>query len=330
MNRLAQLAALMIAVAPLSALAAVPLPTPKPTVGPSTNAAAALDRFVSAPTSATTPTAVAAYAPSAVNPLQQTIEARQSTLYVVGKLSERGGPIGDGLEWRVFRDFPDANGQLPLVHRASGGDLEVRLGEGRYIVHLAYGRAALSRVVQVGGRVTSETMVLNAGGLQLDAQIAGANGPSGNPMSFALYLTEGGERRMIGTVKRGAIARLPAGSYHVVSRYGDLNAVRTADVVVEAGKLTRVSMRHTAGTINLRLVRQTGGEAIANTEFSIYTDDGRRVYDRRGAHATATLAAGNYAVVARHRDEEFSQSFTVRSGATGDIDILAQRLRRPL
>jgi len=100
--------------------------------------------------------------------------------------------------------------------------------------------------------------------------------------------------------------------------------------VVEAGKLTRVSMRHTAGTVNLRLVRETGGGAIANTAFTIFTDDGRRVFDRRGAHASATLAAGNYAVVARHRNEEFSRSFTIRSGEDDAIDILAQRLRSPL
>jgi len=32
-----------------------------------------------------------------------------------------GAPVSDGIVWRVFSDFPDADGQLPLVHLARGG-----------------------------------------------------------------------------------------------------------------------------------------------------------------------------------------------------------------
>ncbi|MEM6762682.1 MAG: hypothetical protein AAF615_07390 [Pseudomonadota bacterium] len=306
----------------LAAQAAAPLPKPKPR--PNADPQAAIQKLFNEQSALSSN--VAAYAAAGQTALQRQ-PLSEAALYIVGKLSEDGGPIGDGIVWRVFRDFPDGTGALPLVHKGRGGDLEVRLEPGRYIVHASYGRAALSRTVNVMGPTTSDTFVLNAGGLQLDAIIDGSGG--GTPRaaaSFEIHMVEGGAKRMIGTVNRGVIARLPAGNYHIVSRYGALNAVRSADVIVEAGKLTRVSMRHQAGHVQLKLARTADGEAIANTEFTVYTDDGRAVFERVGAHANLTLAAGSYAVVARHNDYEFSEKFEVTSGDEHRVTVLAQRL----
>lgn len=247
-------------------------------------------------------------------------------LYLVGKLSDRSGPIGDGLMWRVYRDAPDKDGQLPLVEKADGGDLELRLPPGRYIVHASYGRATASRALDLTRRVTSETLVLDAGGLRLAAVLDESNQPLAENTAFELYRKDGDDRLLLGNIRAGAIARLPAGIYHVVSRYGGVNAVRSADVTVEAGKLTSVSLRHTAGTVRLKLVRNTGGEALANTAWTVYAEDGRPVFERVGAHANLTLAAGTYEVVANHSNAEFRRSFTVRSGDQADVVVLARRL----
>ncbi|MEM0906294.1 MAG: hypothetical protein AAGJ94_02945 [Pseudomonadota bacterium] len=311
-----------------AALSKAPLPTPNPMRVSAPDPQGAIARFVRGED--TFDTGAVAYAPANATqfaPLSNT----QSSLYMVGKLSDAGEPIGDGLIWRVFRDYPDASGQLPLVHKGRGGDLELRLPEGRYIVHAAYGRAAVSKVVELTGSTTSDALVLNAGGLMLDAILDDHNaGRAATEASFEVFANESTGRRLVGTVTRGSIARLPAGSYHVVSKYGDVNAVRTADVVVEPGKLTRVSLRHQAGSISLKLVRREGGEAIADTAWTVFTDDGRAIYERVGAHASVTLAAGKYAVVAKHREDEFSRTFTVESGAESEVIVLAQRLVAPL
>lgn len=325
MIRLARLLFLCLLALPVAAAhAAVPIPKPKP--GTERVAAAdpqaAIRRFVDGDKGVET--GIIAYAPSQPRSLAPT-STTEASLYVVGKLAEGGGPIGDGLIWRVFRDYPDDSGQLPLVYKGRGGDLEVKLTQGRYIVHAAYGRAAMSRVVDVRGKATSETFVLNAGGLQLNAVLEDDDETRSADADFELYVLENGERRMIGTVRPGAIARLPAGSYHVISKYGDVNAVRSADVVVEAGKLTRVSLRHQAGNVRLKLVRRQGGEALADTRWTVYSDDGRAIFERVGAHANLTLAAGRYAVVAKHRNDEFSQSFVVESGEDEEVIVMAQR-----
>src|SRR3546814_11951246 len=75
-------------------------------------------------------------------------------------------------------------------------------------------------------------------------------------------------------VRPGMIVRLNAGTYHVVSEYGDINAVVRADIQVEAGKLIEATLQHRAAQITLKLVSQPGGEAIADTAWSVLTAAG--------------------------------------------------------
>lgn len=312
----------LVALLPVGpALAKVPVPKPKPSAE-RLDPQAAIARMVDG--AAPLGSAVSAYAPATGSGVTAAV-GDEVALYLVGKLTAEGGPIGEGLVWRVFREFPGADGQLPLVRKAHGGDLDLRLKPGRYIVHASYGRASLSRTVDLRKPVSSETFVLDAGGLRLEAILDEADRPLPNA-EFEVYAADHGSKRRIGNVRSGAIARLPAGAYHIVSKYGGVNAIRSADVTVEPGKLTNVSLRHQAGTVRLRLVRDEGGEAIADTAWTVYGPDGRVIYNRIGAHANVTLAAGEYAVVAKHRNTEFSRSFTISSGDEEDVVVLARRL----
>lgn len=317
-------ALLALAFQTISASAAVPVPKPKPTAERSADPQAAFAQLMNEGTQLDT--TITAYAPATTTDLRARPTGDVS-LYLVAKLSEDGPPVGDGIVWRIFREFPGADGELPLVHKAVGGDLELRLKADRYIVHASYGRAAVSRTLDLTGAVNSETFVLNAGGLQLHAVVdAETQAIPGAASRFDLYMIEGESRQHVGELPAGHIARLPAGAYHVVSRVGGVNAVRSADVIVEAGKLTRVSLRHSAGHVNLKLVRDRGGEALADTAWTVYDPEGKPVFERVGAHANVVLEAGEYTVVARHRDTRFSHRFEVRSGSIAQVEVLADRL----
>jgi len=74
---------------------------------------------------------------------------------------------------------------------------------------------------------------------------------------------------------------VPEGNYHIVSNYGDTNAVVRSDIRVRTGKLTDVTVGHRAALITLKLVGERGGEAIANTNWSIITPGGDVGIDRR-------------------------------------------------
>ena len=73
------------------------------------------------------------------------------------------------------------------------------------------------------------------------------------------------------------------GTYHVVSNYGDGNAVMRYDIRVQAGKLTDARINHRAAAITLKLVGETGGEAIANTAWSVLTPGGDVIKESIGA-----------------------------------------------
>lgn len=315
----------------VAAEAAVRLPKPHPTrAAPPTPAAAdaesAIRRMMNVP-AAERQTATA-YAPSGaatLRPDAAPAEFGKAALYLVAKLSEGGEPVTNGVVWRVYRDGPALGGEMKMAAQAKNGDLDVRLDPGRYVVHASYGRAAITKSFDLSTPTTSDTVVLDAGGLQLDAVLDDTNQPVSSETEFQLYLVENGERVLIGDIRSGSIARLPAGLYHVVSRYGGLNAVRSADVSVEAGKLTRVALRHSAGNVHLKLVRHAGGEALANTAWTILAEDDTPIFERVGAHATLTLAAGRYQVVAAHSQSEFRRSFEVRSGDDKRVVVLAHR-----
>jgi predicted dinucleotide-utilizing enzyme len=117
-----------------------------------------------------------------------------------------------------------------------------------------------------------------------------------------------GERRLIAEDVPGTdIARLPEGRYWVESIYGASNAVVSAEIEVKAGQLMEATFRHHAATLTLKLVNQAGGEALANTSWSILTPGGDVIRESIGAFPSMVLAEGQYTVVARHEGRVFQR-----------------------
>jgi ribonuclease PH len=70
-------------------------------------------------------------------------------------------------------------------------------------------------------------------------------------------------------------------------------------------------------------VRETGGEAIADTSWSILTESGDPVRELVGAYASMVLAEGTYAIVAKNRDRIYQRDFTVVAGRNQEVEVLA-------
>ena len=116
--------------------------------------------------------------------------------------------------------------------------------------------------------------------------------------------------------------RLNAGIYSVVSIYGDANATARADVTVEAGKLTEVTLAHAAAKVTFKLVTRRGGDAIADTQWSLATNQGEQVRQSSGALPTHFLAPGVYVVSAKHAGRQYRRDFTVKSGDVAMIEVV--------
>lgn len=244
------------------------------------------------------------------------------------RLTGDGAAMQQGLSWRVFSPIPGADGKLPLLASAEGGSADFQLAPGDYFVNVSFGRAGATKklTVPAAGEVEKQVLVLDAGGVILNA----VSGPNtripAKDLKFDVYSSEtqaDGERGLVlADVPPDTIVRLNAGTYHIVSEYGSVNAVVRADIKVEAGKLTEAMIQHRASQINLKLVSEPGGEAIADTAWSVLTGSGDIVAESVSAFPVMVLAEGSYTAVARNKEKIYQKDFIVEAGRNEDVEIL--------
>jgi hypothetical protein len=172
-----------------------------------------------------------------------------------------------------------------------------------------------------------EVFDLPAGGLRLEGKVGDTRIPAGQ-ISFDVFRGsqfEPGDRRPIAEhVMTGGVVIVPEGTYHIVSNYGDANSVVRSDIRVQAGKLTDITVNHRAAAITLKLVADKGGEALANTAWSVLTPGGDVIKESIGAFPRVILAEGEYRAIARNEGKVFEREFKVVAGVDGDVEVLSR------
>jgi hypothetical protein len=246
---------------------------------------------------------------------------------VTAYLTETSPAIAQGLVWRVFRDNAATGGRAALVSTLREASPTLRLDPGSYYINVALGRANLTRKIAVAAdQVVRERFVLNAGGLRVVPVLAGGEPANSKLVSFDVESDErdeyGQRTKVVAGVKAGVVLRLNAGLYSIVSTYGDANAVARADVTVEAGKLSEVTLTHAAATVSFKLVTRGGGEAIADTQWSVTNAQGGAVKQSSGALPTHFLAPGEYAVRAKHAGRVYNRDFSVKAGDNTLVEVI--------
>lgn len=236
-------------------------------------------------------------------------------------------PIQSGLTWRVLVE--DMTGGSPvIVARSDEAQPVFRLQPGAYVVHVTYGFAsAWKRVALPASGAYADRVVLNAGGLKLNGTVGDRPIPV-SLVSFSVFVPLGGnsEGRLVADGLRATdILRLPEGSYHVVSTYGDANAIRRADVRVESGRLVEATLHHRAAKATLKLVPRPGGEAFAGTAFTVLTPGGDVIREAIGAFPEVILAEGEYVLIARQGGQVHTHEFKIESGLDRDIEVVVGR-----
>lgn len=264
--------------------------------------------------------------PTGNQPLAQTAVG-PGEITLAAQLTPDGAEIGRGLVWRIFGLNPGADGKLPLVASAQGGSSAFQLEPGSYLVHASFGRAGATKRITVGREGRHENVVLDAGGLKLNAILANGDTIRPSLLKFSIYDSKPdakGERHLIvPNVSPDTVIRLNAGTYQVVSTYGAVNAVIRSDIKVDAGKLIEATIEHHAAELTIKLVREPGGEAIADTSWSVISDSGDPVREVVGAYASMVLAEGEYTVIAKNRDRLYQKDIKVESGKTEEIEVIA-------
>lgn len=244
-------------------------------------------------------------------------------------LSEGSAAMMSDVTWRIYEGHPGSDSNYKLLTTIKEPHPTVQLKPGEYLVNVSYGRANLTKKIGVWpGKAASEDFAVNAGGLRLTVTLAKGAIAADHLLKFEVFSEGqdqvGNRQRVLNDVRPGVVMRLNSGLYHVVSTYGDANSIIASDVVIEPGKITEAVIDHDAGKVTLKLVQRLGGEAVADTRWTIYNAFGEVVKESAGAFPTHVLAAGDYRVAAQHGERQYAGAFSVTAGDAKLVEVLMQ------
>ncbi len=232
--------------------------------------------------------------------------------------------ITSGLVWRVFSDRPDENGTFKLIREERGATPNIVLPPGSYVVHVALGLVSAVRAVTLKSETDRQSFLLPAGGLRIEGRVGASKIPQ-NQISFAIHKGsqfEVGERAaLVPNVAAGDVVLVPEGTYYIISNYGDANSVVRSDIRVQASKLI---ITHRAAVITLKLVSDKGGEALANTAWSVITPGGDVIKESIGAFPRVVLSEGEYRAIAKNEGKVYERPFNVVNGVDGEVEVVAR------
>jgi hypothetical protein len=277
------------------------------------------------PPTLTTQPSIAAVPP--VNAPQGAAAPGQAVLSLSARYGKDLGNVNGGLVWRIFADRPDENGTYKMIREDRNPTPNVVLQPGNYVVHVSLGLVSAVRAVTLKAETDRESFVLPAGGLRIEGRVGTSKIPQ-NQISFAIYKGsqfEGGDRAsLVPNVAAGDVVMLPEGTYYIISNYGDANSVVRSDIRVQASKLTDVVVTHRAAVITLKLVSDKGGEALANTAWSVITPGGDVIKESIGAFPKVVLSEGEYRAIAKNEGKVYERPFNVVNGVDGEVEVVAR------
>jgi hypothetical protein len=268
--------------------------------------------------------------PSSTAPLAQAVPmvpAGRVGLAVSARYGRDAPAISAGLIWRVYAAKPDAPGLFRLIKEDKGASPTFLLPPGNYVVHASLGLASAAKAVQLRAETVREIFEIPAGGIRLEGRVGDVRIPTGQILFdiFPGSQFDTTERRPIAqNVMTGDVVLLPEGTYYIVSNYGDGNSVVRSDVRVQAAKLTDIVVTHRAALITLKLTTEPGGEALANTQWTVLTPGGDVIKESIGAFPRVVLAEGDYHVIARNEGKIYQRDFKVITGVDGEVQVLAR------
>jgi len=273
------------------------------------------------------PTAALPPVPQPQPQLSPVVPAGQVALYLSARFGRDMPPIPNGIVWRIYPDRRENSGAMRMVREDKTAAPTMLLPPGGYIVHASFGFAQALKKVQLRAETVREVFDIPAGGIRIEGKVGEARIPSGQ-IHFDIIKGsqfEPGEKRPLAqNTTTGEVMLVPEGTYHIVSHYGDGNAVVRSDIRVQAARVTDVTVTHRAAVITLKLVSNQGGEALANTQWSVLTPGGDVIKESIGAFPKVVLAEGDYRVIARNDGRSFQHDFKVVPGVDREIAVVAR------
>jgi hypothetical protein len=255
------------------------------------------------------------------------VPAGHVALAVAARYGRDAPAISGGLIWRVYAAKADTTGVFRLIKEDRGAAPTFILPPGSYVVHASLGLASAAKAIQLRADTVRETFDIPAGGVRLEGRVGDVRIPPGQ-IAFDIFpgsqFDTSNRRPLAQNVVTGDVVLLPEGTYYIVSNYGEANSVVRSDVRVQAAKLTDIVVTHRAAALTFKLVNESGGEALANTQWTVLTPGGDVIKESIGAFPRVVLAEGDYHLVARNSGKTYQRDFKVITGVDGEVEVLAR------
>lgn len=244
---------------------------------------------------------------------------------VKAQITEALEPIEQKVHWAVYQRDKAGSKNWRKVAEKSKAATSFELETGSYVVRAAYGHASAAIAVRVEtGKIANTTVIFNAGGLRIKSSLAFIKPPKGQKPSVALTKLGHGDGGLeLQAIEPGKIIRLNAGPYRLTSKFGDVNAETSTELIIKPGLLTDVKINHKAALAQFKLVAKQGGKALGKTNWQLRNDKGKILKEVTGIEPMHILAPGDYQLTAERNNKKYSARFTVGIGDTKSIEVLA-------
>ncbi len=248
-------------------------------------------------------------------------------LELVATSTPGGSPLKH-MFYTVYKARRDGETRGEEVLRTAANQPRIRLPAGNYLIRAAYGQARKAKWVSINpGLATRSEINMNAGILKISSKLPNASEPPSDPISYRLYSehpnAQGKLEEIARTSQPGKIFRLPAGSYRIVGRLGNINAKTTARAIIKPGQTTTITLEHKAGLVTPILVKSGGGQPTQSVFWLIKDEKGKELWRTSHPKPRFALAPGAYILITEHNGRQVKTRFSVAMGDKKTLKITA-------
>ena len=249
--------------------------------------------------------------------------------------TEGAEPLTDNQFYYVYHAKKDLEGNRREVARSGNAKPLFRLNAGDYHIVALHGKARASFDVSIkADELSDETLNMNVGYLRVANVMAEGQPALEKDVFYYVYGAkkdlEGNRKEVTRSGNAQPLFRLSDGDYFIVAQYGSSRA--TAEVTVEAGALSEVTMVQNAAVLRAETVLEEGGAALDKGVFWYIYDakqdlEGKRREVTRSGSAKPILflKEGSYLLDVRYGNESYSFPVELTAGEIKDVSLLLKK-----
>ncbi len=256
-------------------------------------------------------------------------QSQTASLSLSAKVEEHAAILKKGVVWYIYDAKTKEKKGYRFVAKYTQSHPNITLLKGEYLITATYGQAYLTKKITLERQTdTKEIFVINAGGLSVSSHFDSPLKVKKSRIKINLYSGDtdqfGNRSLILKNIPADKTIMLNAGIYHIVSHYGDVNAISKGDITVESGKITTAILNHNASHVTFKLVKSIGGDALANTHWELLSSVGESIKKSVGALPRFILKSGDYVIRASRDGATFEKKFTLVSGQSSQIEVLIE------